>query len=99
MHILKIFGEMSKTPTSVEHNMTSGIISLALKIIEDENKFLKETWIWALIIINRGCMHSGIAHEFLDWVLKTDPPLFLEFLLYISSLEDLDFTIHTRLIW
>jgi len=44
-------------------------------------------------------MHTNIAHEYLDRVLKTDPPLFLEFLLYVSSLEDVEFTIHSWLVW
>ena len=99
MFTLKIFGEMAKTPKSVEFNLTSGLLGLTLKIIEQEDKFNKEVRMWALIILNRGCMHSEIAHEFLDRVLKIDPPLFLDFILFISSLEDLDFTIHTRLIW
>ena len=44
-------------------------------------------------------MHHGLAHEFLDRLLKIDPPLFLEFILHVSSLDELDFTMHTRLVW
>ena len=99
MHTLKIFGELSKTPKSAETNMTSGLLPLVLRLLEEEDKFSKEVRIWALIIVNRGCMHTGIAHEFLDRVMKIDPPLFLEFLLHVSAIEDTDFTIHTRLVW
>lgn len=99
MHVLKIFGEMSKTPEMVEANVSNGIIPMLLRILEEDVKFPKECRIWAFIIINRGCMHAEFAPAFLEKVLKTDPPLFLEFLLYVSSQEDLDFTIHSRLIW
>ena len=99
MYALKIFGEMAKTPRSVELNMTSGLLGQAIKIIEKEDKFTKEVRIWALIILNRGCMHSAYANEFMDRILKIDPPLFLDFILFISSMEDLDFTLHTKLLW
>ena len=99
MYSLKIFGEMSKSPKMVESVMTNGLIALTLRILEEDSKFSKEVRIWALIIINRGTMHSGLAHEFLDRTLKTDPPLFLEFILFISAIEDVEFTIHSRLVW
>lgn len=39
MHCLKIFGELSKTPRAVEIHMTSGLTSLLLWVLEDEQKF------------------------------------------------------------
>ena len=99
MFSLKIFGEMSKTPKMVDNNMQNGLLPLLLRILEDEDRYSKEVRVWALIILNRGCMHHGLAHEFLDRLLKIDPPLFLEFILHVSSLDELDFTMHTRLVW
>ena len=83
----------------VEFNMTNGIIPQVLQIMDDTDKYKLEVRIWALIILNRGTMHPSLAHEFLDRVLKTEPPQFIDFLLHISNIEDLDFTVHTRLIW
>ena len=63
---LKIFGGLSKTPKMVERNMTNGIMPLILKIVDNDNVYSDEERIWALIIVNRGCMHHGMGHEFLD---------------------------------
>jgi len=99
MQTLKIFGDLSKTARMVEMNMTNGMIPLALSILEKDTKYNVEVRIWALIILNRGTMHTKYAHEFLDRVLKVDPPLFLEFMLYIAQIEDIQFTMHTKLLW
>ena len=52
MFTLKIFGEMSKTPKMVDNNMQNGILPMLLKILEDEDRYIKEVRIWALIILN-----------------------------------------------
>jgi len=62
LYVLRIFGELAKTPEMSEHNIRNGIIPICVKIILDDEKFKKEVRIWALAILNRGAYHvNGIA--------------------------------------
>lgn len=55
LYVIRIFGEFSRNPRISEFNLTNGIIPVCVKIMTDDQKFIKETRIWALAVINRGC--------------------------------------------
>ena len=57
MYVLRIFGELAKTPRMSEINISNGIIPITLNILTKRAKFKKEVQIWALVILNRGCYH------------------------------------------
>ena len=56
LYVLRIFGEFARTQKIAELNLTNGIINSCIKLMIDE-KFAKESRIWALALINRGCQH------------------------------------------
>ncbi len=59
LYVLRIFGEFSRTARIAELNISNGIIPTCIRIMSDESgKFMKETRIWALAILNRGCQHQ-----------------------------------------
>jgi hypothetical protein len=56
LYVLRIFGEFSRTSRIAELNISNGLINTCIRIMTDDaGKFMKETRIWALAILNRGC--------------------------------------------
>jgi len=55
LYCVRIFGEFSRTARISELNLTNGIIPTCVRIMADDQKFQKETRIWALAVVNRGC--------------------------------------------
>ena len=59
LYVLRIFGEFSRTPRISELNLTNGILPTCVRISFDENnKYMKESRIWSLAVINRTCLHA-----------------------------------------
>ena len=59
LYVLRIFGELAKSPRIAELNLTNGVLVTSARILTDTTeKFSKETKIWALTIINRCCLLS-----------------------------------------
>lgn len=55
-YVARIFGEFSIYPKMAQLNTTNGLLPLVVRIAADETaKFTKETRVWALAAINRGC--------------------------------------------
>ncbi len=65
---------------------------------EDQSKFMKESKIWALAILNRGCQHqvNDINLKVMQLALNYLSPTFLKFLLSTTDPEDPDFTMNSK---
>jgi hypothetical protein len=99
LYVLRIFGEFSRTARISELNITNGIIPTCVKIMSDDSgKFIKETRIWALAIVNRGCQHTvnDINLKIMQLALSYLSPTFLKFILGATDPEDLDFTKNSK---
>ena len=64
----------------------------------DEQKFMKETRIWALAVVNRGCQHvvNEINTKIMSIALNYLSPTFLRFILGATDPEDPDFTMNSK---
>jgi hypothetical protein len=99
LYVLRIFGEFSRTARIAELNVTNGIIPICIRIMCDEaGKFMKETRIWALAVINRGSQHlvNDINVKTLTVALNYLSPTFLRFILGTTDPEDPDFTMNSK---
>lgn len=94
-YVLRMFGEYARTQIISEFNLTNGLYTTCLRIISEPTvKFAKETRIWALTIINRGCQHtlSEVNIKTMQICLNYLPPTFLRFLMTFIDPEDPDYT-------
>ena len=70
-----------------------------MRVICDESgKFVKETRIWALAVLNRGSQHllNDINVKTMQVVMNYLSPTFLRFILKITDPEDPDFTMNSK---
>ena len=102
LYVIRIFGEFSRTPRISELNLTNGILPTCVRIVFDEqHKFMKESRIWSLAVINRTCLHTmgDINVKAMQICLSYLPPTFLKFILGTTDPEDPDFTMNSKAVY
>lgn len=95
LYVLRVFGEFARTQKVSDYNLTNGLLTTCLRIISEPSvKFAKETRIWALTIINRGCQHTlnELNTKTMQVCFNYLPPTFLRFLMTFIDPEDPDYT-------
>jgi hypothetical protein len=102
LYVVRIFGEFSRTARIAELNLTNGLLISCVRIAVDvEAKFNKETRIWALVVLNRGCQHmqNDTNIRTFQIALSHLPPSFMKFILSYTDPEDPDFSMNSKLIF